>query len=192
MNFIRMIFIVIWNDSEPTSQSILNRYCEGGIIIAKVILICGKICSGKTTYAQKLINESPAVLLSSDQAVLKLFGMFLGDEHEIITEKVEQYLLELSLDVLNAGVDVILDWGFWTANDRAAMNRFFADNAIIPQWHYIDCSRTQWEQNLRHRNDEVSRNKTTAFFVDYNLAEKCLEAFEVPEQHEMDTWYCWG
>ena len=64
--------------------------------MATVILLCGKICSGKTTYAHQLLEKTPAVLLSSDQAVLKLFGMYLGDEHEKITARVEQYLLELS------------------------------------------------------------------------------------------------
>jgi uridine kinase len=34
--------------------------------MAKVILICGKICSGKTTYAKRLLCENKAVLLSTD------------------------------------------------------------------------------------------------------------------------------
>lgn len=159
--------------------------------MADVILICGKICSGKTTYAQKLMEETPAVILSSDQAVLELFGMYLGDEHEKITDKVEQYLLKLSLDILNAGTNVILDWGFWTAADRTTINDYYNSHGIVPQWHYISCTHAQWEQNIQRRNSEVSSGKTTAFFIDRNIADKCLEAFEEPEQTEMDVWHSW-
>ena len=159
--------------------------------MATVILLCGKICSGKTTYAHQLLEKTPAVLLSSDQAVLKLFGMYLGDEHEKITARVEQYLLELSRDILNAGMNVILDWGFWTAAERDAINSYYGSHGIVPEWHYIECSQDQWDQNIRCRNAEVSQGTNEAFFIDHNIAEKCLAAFEVPTRDEMDRWFSW-
>ena len=42
--------------------------------MAKVILICGKICSGKSTYAQQLRRENRAVVLSIDEVMLAFFG----------------------------------------------------------------------------------------------------------------------
>ena len=44
-----------------------------GTIMAKVFLICGKICSGKSTYARKLMENRQAVLLSADEIMLALF-----------------------------------------------------------------------------------------------------------------------
>ena len=38
--------------------------------MSKVILTCGKICCGKTTYAQKLCKENNAILLSVDEITL--------------------------------------------------------------------------------------------------------------------------
>ena len=36
----------------------------------KVIMICGKLCSGKSTYAKKLQQEGKAVVLSIDEIML--------------------------------------------------------------------------------------------------------------------------
>ena len=41
--------------------------------MAKVIMTCGRICCGKTTYAQKLREERNAVILSIDEITLTLF-----------------------------------------------------------------------------------------------------------------------
>jgi len=55
--------------------------------LAKIILICGKICSGKTTYAKNIMEKNKAVLLSVDEITLTLFGQHLGNRHEEIAEK---------------------------------------------------------------------------------------------------------
>ena len=46
--------------------------------MGKAILICGKICSGKSTYAARLKKETNAVLLSVDEIMLDLFGLYDG------------------------------------------------------------------------------------------------------------------
>ena len=56
--------------------------------MAKVILICGKICSGKSTYAEKLRMENKAVLLSIDEIMLALFGFYVGNKHDEYVEKI--------------------------------------------------------------------------------------------------------
>ena len=38
--------------------------------MAKVILICGKICSGKTYYARQLRDQYNAVILSTDEGTV--------------------------------------------------------------------------------------------------------------------------
>ena len=63
----------------------------------KAFLICGKICCGKTTYAQKLCNENNAVLLSVDEITLALFGQHCGDKHDEYVERTEKYLASVGL-----------------------------------------------------------------------------------------------
>ena len=85
--------------------------------MAKVFLICGKICSGKSTYSEKLRKEHKAVLLSIDEITLSLFGQHCGDKHDDYVERTEKYLFEKSLEILEIGVNVVLDWGFWTKEE---------------------------------------------------------------------------
>ena len=46
--------------------------------MAKVMLLCGKICSGKTTYCNRLREKERAVLLSCDEVESHLFHQSLG------------------------------------------------------------------------------------------------------------------
>lgn len=46
----------------------------------KVHLMCGKICSGKTTFAQKLRKEIKGVVLSVDEITLSLLGQDAGEK----------------------------------------------------------------------------------------------------------------
>lgn len=48
------------------------------------ILLCGRICAGKTTYAKRLGKTRGAVCLSCDELMLALFGQQLGDRHDEI------------------------------------------------------------------------------------------------------------
>ncbi|MDE6745031.1 MAG: ATP-binding protein, partial [Oscillospiraceae bacterium] len=58
---------------------------------AKVILICGKICSGKSFYAERLRKEHGAVMLSVDEITLSLFGQHIGEKHDEICERTQKY-----------------------------------------------------------------------------------------------------
>ena len=86
--------------------------------MAKVFLICVRICCGKTTYAQKLCKENNAVLLSVDEITLALFCLHGGDKHDEYVERTQNYLFKKSLELVEAGINVILDWGFWLKEER--------------------------------------------------------------------------
>lgn len=74
--------------------------------MAKVYLICGKICCGKTTYANKICVENNAVLLSVDEITLALFGQHCGDKHDEYVERTEKYLLNKSLELIENNINV--------------------------------------------------------------------------------------
>ena len=77
--------------------------------MAKVIMTCGRICCGKSTYARKLQENRNAVVLSIDDITLTLFPEGAGEMHDTYVLRAEQYLLSLSLQILESGVDVILE-----------------------------------------------------------------------------------
>lgn len=154
--------------------------------MSKVYLICGRICSGKTVYAEKLVREKKAVLLSVDEITLSIFDSHLGSDHEAVTDKVQKMLYEKSLKILQTGIDVVLDWGFWRLADREYAREFYRANNIPFEFHYIDVSEDLLKLNMKLRNRDVIDKKHQAYYVDENLAKKCSEIFEKPVDCEMD------
>ena len=156
--------------------------------MTKVILICGKICSGKTFYAKSLIKENNAVLLSSDELISALFHPNENEYHNQVIDSVHKILKNKSVALVNAGVSVILDWGFWTKESRTAISDFYKSNGIEFEWHYIDIDNEQWQKNIDTRNEAVLKNETIDYYVDSGLLKKCNSMFEVPENNEIDVW----
>ncbi len=156
--------------------------------MSKVILICGKICAGKTVYAQKLIKENNAVLLSSDELISSLFHPNENEYHDKIIKNVHEYLLNKSVEILGCGADVILDWGFWTKVERNHINEFYSKKNIQNEWYYLDISKEKWLKNIEQRNKDVSEGITKNYYVDSGLILKLESLFEIPEREEMDVW----
>ena len=77
--------------------------------MAEVILICGKICSGKSTWAKALCRESGALCLSVDELMLALLPERLGDLHDEVAARAQGYLLRQAACIARAGVPVVLD-----------------------------------------------------------------------------------
>ena len=150
---------------------------------AKAILICGKICCGKSTYTETLRRERHAAVLSCDDLTLALFDEQLGNDHERVTQKAQSYLLQRARELLKLGVPVILEWGFWTKESRKSASRFFREQGFETEWHYLDISEEAWRRNIQKRNETGG-----GYFVDENLMKKCEELFEAPGPEEIDHW----
>ena len=155
--------------------------------MAKVYLICGKICCGKTSYAQNLCNDNNAVLLSVDEIMLALFGQHCGDKHDEYVERTEKYLLNKSLELICKDINVVLDWGFWTKAERESAKGFFKSRNIECELHYIDISDEVWKSRLFKRNNAVIANEISVYYIDDNLAAKFASIFEVPSEDEIDV-----
>ena len=145
--------------------------------MAKVMLICGKVCCGKTTYTKQL-QAKGAVLLSSDELMRLLFDEYLGDRHDEVAARVNGYLLDKSLEILRAGTDVVLDWGFWTKAGREEVLAFYKERGCTAELHYLDIDDETWRQRIEKRN---ANRGPYDYYVDDGLREKCLSRFEPPE-----------
>lgn len=157
--------------------------------MAKALLICGKIASGKSVYAEQIKREENAVMLSVDELVLSILGNDLGGKHDEITDRIQAYLFAKSLEIIRAGANVLLDWGFWTREKRSAARTFYESRGILCEFHYIDTPDEVWRRNIELRNRAVAEGKTSAYFVDEGLMRKLESLFEVPDREEIDVWY---
>ena len=154
--------------------------------MAKVIMTCGKICCGKSTYARKLQENRNAVILSIDEITLAMFPEGAGEMHDTYVLRAEQYLLSLSLQILESGVDVILDWGLWTRAQRDRLRAFYTGHGVENEIHYLRLSPEEWERRIRKRNAEQKKEEPQAYFVDEGLLRKVDSLFEEPSDTETD------
>ena len=152
----------------------------------KVIMICGKLCSGKSTYAELLRKANNAVILSVDEITLALFGQDTGEKHDEYVAKTKKYLYRKSLEIIDSNVDVSLDWGFWTKEERVRAISFYDVHRIPNELHYIDIDDGEWHKKIEKRNQDTIAHKSDAYFVDEGLAAKFESIFEKPDPSEID------
>ena len=157
--------------------------------MSKVYLICGKICCGKTTYSKKLCQENNAILLSVDEIMLSLFDQCCGEKlHQEYERRIKDYLFTKSLEIIEKGFDVVLDWGFWTMEERESVKEFYKSRTIDCELHYIEISDETWEQQLNKRNKEILENKTKAYYLEHNRALEFASMFKKPDNEEIDIF----
>lgn len=154
--------------------------------MAKVYLICGRLCCGKTTYSQKICSESNAILLSVDEMILTVFGQNCGEKHDEYVLNAKKYLLNKSLELIDKNINVVLDWGFWTRKEREFTKNFYKSRDIDCELHYIDINDDVWKARISQRNEDVLTDKTSAYYVDENLLAKFNSIFEAPSEDEID------
>ena len=157
--------------------------------MAKAMLICGKIASGKSVYSERIRKSEQAVMLSVDELVLSVLGNDLGAKHDEVTERIQAYFFEKSLEIITAGTHVLLDWGFWTKEKRSAARAFYESRGITCEFHYIDVPNDVWRRNIELRNAAVLEGRSDAYFVDDGLMLKLQSLFETPDREEIDIWY---
>ena len=106
--------------------------------MAKLLCICGKIGCGKTYYANRLKEQEHAVILSTDEVTYDLTNNQQGDGYDEFAIRVNLYLRKKAVEIVNAGCTVILDWGFWTKENRKEIKRYGENNGVLVEMHYID------------------------------------------------------
>jgi|SRR5579872_2570048 len=103
----------------------MDRHQEGA---AKLFVIVGLVGAGKTTRARQIASERHAIRITPDEWMIPLFGQdFRNDEYPHRRDIVEGLLISVTLDILSAGVSVVLDFGCWAKDERSAL-RYLAES----------------------------------------------------------------
>lgn len=156
----------------------------------KVIALCGKVCSGKTFYANKIKEEKNAVILSTDEVTFYLTDNEQGERYDDFAKRVNEYLMKKAIDIVRAGANVILDWGFWSKEERINLTNYYKKYNIPVEWHYVDVTQEKWQDLIKKRNELiVSGQEKYSFYFDDGLKKKLLDSFNEPSKEEMDIWY---
>ena len=74
------------------------------------------------------------------------------------------------MNALRAGVDVIIDDGFWGKHQREGMCKRVEDVGAIPQLYYIKCSFATMKRRTLLRNKNLTKS-------DFCIDEKMFESY---------------
>ena len=158
--------------------------------MAKVYLICGKICSGKSYYSKKLKEKVNGVILSPDEATYDLIRNEQGEFYNVFCDRLLNYLNKKAVEIVNAGANVIYERGLWNKAERDNVKQFFKKNNIETELHYIYVSDDVWKKRIKERNKRVKEGKGGSdFYLDEGLMKKLVSKFEEPTRDEVDVWY---
>lgn len=145
-------------------------------------LMCGKIASGKSTLAQLLAEEQRALVLSEDQWLSRLYPEQIKSVADYLrcARQIRGVLGPLVIDVLSAGVSVVLDFPANTVADRQWL-RGLADTAKVPHClHYLAVDDDTCRARLHVRN-ALAEHEFAASDAEFDLISSY---FQVPESGE--------
>lgn len=107
---------------------------------ATIHLTHGFIGFGKTTVANTLAKEIPAVCLTHDDFMVKLYGRNMPyADFSANYKRVDDLIWEMAEKIIKTGADVIMDYGFWSHADRKRAYekaKKITDNVVF---HKLNC-----------------------------------------------------
>ena len=152
--------------------------------MATLHLMVGLPCSGKTTLAQKLEHELPALRLTPDEWQIRLFGQDAEEpEHDARHSLIEAMLWNTASRALKLGMNVILDFGFWAREEREDYRSRAKHLGACSEVHYLDVSEAELLRRLEERNSQPSQE---SFLISEEAMKPWIAFFQKPTPDELE------
>lgn len=123
--------------------------------MAAIHLMVGFMGFGKTTLAQQLAQDLPAVCLTHDTYMVKLYGRNMPyADFKSNYQKVDGMLWSLAEKIIKCGCDVIMDYGFWNKEHR--LQAYLKAKAITENiiFHQMVCDINVAKERILKRSKE--------------------------------------
>ncbi len=156
--------------------------------MSTLYLICGLPGAGKTTLAKKIEIDSKALRLCPDEWI-SIVIKDKKDKRELdrLREPVERLMWDLAKKLLVSGVNVILENGFWSREERLdylnGAKEVDVDVKVI--LHYLDVSIEDLWHRIRKRNIELPEN---CFHITREELNQWMSWFTPPNQDEFKLY----
>lgn len=147
--------------------------------MSTLFLLCGLPGSGKTTLAKQLEQERSALRLTPDEWMARIVGDGYDEAKRAAVEAVQW---DIAARVLKLGVDVVLDWGFWSQAERDDFRKRAQVLGTKVQVKFLDVSLDVLRQHLA---DRVSNPSPDMFPVDEAQLDLWSSWFEPPTPEEL-------
>jgi len=144
---------------------------------------CGKAGAGKTTVAARLAQDDNTILISEDIWMVRLFGdqMKTFDDYIRFSRKVKTVVGPLTVDLLNAGHSVVLDFQANTWAGRGWFRSVFEQAGAAHVLHYVNTSDETCLAQIAKRN--VERPEGSHHLTEDDFA-YVSSFFQAPEETE--------
>jgi len=142
-------------------------------------MICGLPGSGKSTLAKKLERDLPALLFTPDEWIERMNK----NGHKKGKRKLVQDLQwDVARKALRLGLNVVLENGFWSKNERQQFKEQAMAVGAQTKLHFLDVSPKELKRRLHERNKNLPAN---AFYVNPDLIDLWLKDIEPPTVDEL-------
>lgn len=148
----------------------------------RLVVITGLPGSGKTTLALELAASMPAARMCPDDWMMAS-GIDLWDAEA--RAQIEQLQLDLSLKLLRAGQNVVIEWGVWAREERDALRDAVRAVGAAVELRYVAAPIDELWDRLLERDLEGkwgSRSITRSELEDWS------KAYEPPSSEESTTY----
>ncbi|MER7506639.1 ATP-binding protein [Nonomuraea pusilla] len=146
---------------------------------AKLLLMVGLPGAGKTTRAEELAAAHGALRLTPDEWMISLFD---GAQPDGKRDVLEGRLIALALQALRLGTSVVLDFGFWSRDERSALRRLATSAGAACQVIYLPIDEDVQRARIAHR-------QATAPHATFPMSEADLgewrKQFQAPDAAEL-------
>jgi len=140
-----------------------------------VHLIYGYLGAGKTTFARQLERNIPAIRFSHDEWMVRLYGDDPPiEQFAVFYWRIHEQVQEIWLRCLELGLDVVLDFGFWTRQERDATRAKIIALGAEARLYRLTCPEDEAWRRIEKRN----ANLQGSLLIVRNTFEVFKERFE--------------
>ncbi len=164
-------------------------------VASTLFLLVGLPAAGKTTKARELEREHGALRLTPDEWMIPLFGESDPDGKRDV---LEGRLIATALRVLELRVSVVLDFGFWSRDERSALRVLARSVGATGVVVYLPVDDLDQQQRV---NQRYGATPEQTFPTSAGDLAGYRSLFEFPDRDELDgsapepppaSWSSWA
>ena len=168
-----------WQWTSPA----MGGECEREDEVPTAHLMFGFLGSGKTTLAKKLELQHSAVRFTPDEWMARLYGEDPpADAFQNRATAILDTMRPIWLRCLSLGLDVVLDYGFWSRAERDRVRAEVKGIGATPVLWAVSCSDDEARNRIALRNEAAHRTLYIASAT-FDLLKARVEPLDMDEPH---------
>jgi predicted kinase len=160
--------------------------------LAEIVLCCGKVCSGKSTFTRLLEKKYNYYTFSADDWMLQLYE---ETEYRLIFDnnllRCTELIYRVSEQILknNSKNNIALDFGFWKRSNREEIIDRFINQGFTASLVYFPIELEQQIQYMDNRQKEIGLNHYKFNTETVITLNKYFEEPEITENYKSKEEY---